>query len=402
MRCHPVLYHPARRALLRHRGHVASLGVRASFFPVSASSSTLLVDTRLLAAGDVDLSAGAAGTRPRPLAPVVPRGDVILHRPLARRRSISRGISLRHLTPPPLLRLRREQRGRQQRVQEGILEQVLHEAHRPLPQPSQGARAAPGRRRWTAHGSTGTPRSRPPRAPMRPWLPRDARAESDGVEHPPRRLERCPVRGDRRKVPGGRRGQLGANLFEEELGAVDVVLDARKLRVQLGVATVPRATCAMDRGSRGRQRAGLAGRGTSRGGFQAEGRMLTFQSIQSMPYALAQFPYRGVHRQQRRAFLVRARVIGEGILRPVPTPTRRAAAVSTARRLGRAARRARGSTADPFATARRSLRPRPPHRAVGTCLGDGAPRTGSLLVICEGAECAVVAVFRTVCDSRQL
>ena len=319
MRCHPVLYHPARRALLRHRGHVASLGVRASFFPVSASSSTLLVDTRLLAAGDVDLSAGAAGTRPRPLAPVVPRGDVILHRPLARRRSISRGISLRHLTPPPLLRLRREQRGRQQRVQEGILEQVLHEAHRPLPQPSQGARAAPGRRRWTAHGSTGTPRSRPPRAPMRPWLPRDARAESDGVEHPPRRLERCPVRGDRRKVPGGRRGQLGANLFEEELGAVDVVLDARKLRVQLGVATVPRATCAMDRGSRGRQRAGLAGRGTSRGGFQAEGRMLTFQSIQSMPYALAQFPYRGVHRQQRRAFLSSGRGLLESSDRcPLP------------------------------------------------------------------------------------
>ena len=127
---------------------------------------------------------------------------------------------------------------------------------------------------------------------------------------------------------------------------------------------------------------------SARGGFQAEGRMLTFQSIQSMPYALAQFPYRGVHRQQRRAFLVvRARVIGS--LQPVPTPTRRAAAVSTARRLGRAARRARGSTADPFATARRSLRPRPPHRAVGTCLGDGAPRTGSLLVICEGAECAV-------------
>ena len=119
--------------------------------------------------------------------------------------------------------------------------------------------------------------------------------------------------------------------------------------------------------------------------------MLTFQSIQSMPYALAQFPYRGVHRQQRRAFLVvRARVIG--FLQPVPTPTRRAAAVSTARRLGRAARRARGSTADPFATARRSLWPRPPHRAVGTCLGDGAPRTGNCE---EGAEYAG-AVFARV------
>jgi hypothetical protein len=77
----------------------------------------------------------------------------------------------------------------------------------------------------------------------------------------------------------------------------------------------------------------------------------------------------------------------------VPTPTRRAAAVSTARRLGRAARRARGSTADPFATARRSLRPRPPHRAVGTCLGDGAPRTGSLLVIVKGPSVLLLRCF---------
>ena len=82
----------------------------------------------------------------------------------------------------------------------------------------------------------------------------------------------------------------------------------------------------------------------------------------------------GVHRQQRRAFLVGARGIWR-FLQPVPTRRRRAASMSADGGLGRAARGARGSTTIPSTTARRYLRPRPPHRALGTC--GGASRTGN-------------------------
>jgi len=102
--------------------------------------------------------------------------------------------------------------------------------------------------------------------------------------------------------------------------------------------------------------------------------VLTFQSIQSQSHALAQLPDGGVHRQQRRAFLVGARGIWR-FLPPVPTRRRRAAPMSADGGLGRAARGARGSITIPSATARRYLRPRPPHRALGTC--GSASRTGN-------------------------